>query len=126
MEINVTVKMDKKFEAAIDRLIDAIEAPQGGGCCKEPDPAEELKTKMEAEKEAPPKKEGPPKEEPKDEPQKAVSMDDVRKALSTYSAGDADKRTAAVEMLKGFHPSGKLTRIPPKDFGAILTSLAAL
>jgi hypothetical protein len=125
MEITVTVKMDKKFEAAIDRLVAVLEKPQGG-CCSEPDPAEELKAKMEAEKAKEPPKEKP-KAEPKDEPAAAdISLDDVRKGLSTFSGGDAGKRKQAVELLKKFHPTGKLTSIEPGDYAAILTELAAL
>jgi hypothetical protein len=127
MEITVNVKMDKKFEAAIDRLVSVLEKPQGGGCCKEPDPAEELKAKMEAEKEQEIPKDKKTKPLPEDEPAAAdISLDDVRKGLSTFSGGDAGKRKQAVELLKKFHPTGKLTSIEPGDYAAILTELAAL
>jgi len=127
MDITVTIKTDKKLEAVLNRIAEALTAPkETGGCCKEPDPAAELLERMEAEKKPEPKPE--PKEEPAPAPEneETYTIDDMRKALSQFTKGDAAKRKQAVQAIGKFTESAKLPDMDPKDYPALIAELAAL
>jgi uncharacterized caspase-like protein len=132
MNIEIIISMDEKLEAAVNKIVEAIEKPVNIRVDSELDKQfealsqpEKLLKEMDEEKEKEKEKEkAPPK---KEKPAKAKhTIEQVKQALNSYTKGQKERRANAVELIKKFTDSGKLQDVKPEQYDDLIADLGEL